>query len=551
MSELPTNYDRRKFLAKTAGGISLASAFPWFDQLARAQQPDEDEHFFIFVEMSGGAHFMLATDARDPSLLPLEDKSRCLPFAISDQLPTSVDYDQWQKDSNGSITSEEGSFIIQPYIGDMASSYKVGKTAYTVNGVGYNGRYALGPSGLVLEPVVNDMAVIRGVRMRGTFHPKLEIFAGVQSGAGRHIAGSLAKILQEDSRYGGPKLLDNIVFEAATTGVDNAQLTLKTNRVDGQSLASLIGFLGEDASSKRLFNRAQKITEALSRGAISGEHRTILAEYITAVGDAPSLAEQLKQLTFQNEDYSLSLEKQFQAALTLIQSGLSRVVTLCLGAPNGKNRVDGFGLFDAHSGMFHLIPGNSSSENTQRHHLQLGKAMSHITDFIKLLKSTKFKQTNKSLFDVTTVVVSSDFARPSNLSGNEGFPDSAGFAFGNGHNWRNNNYILFGKGVQGGAWIGENDPISQWANFVDFSTINTPDVSRVQMPTAIGADGRYTGEQQDTGLTRTFMVKDIMKTLFAVAGHEKKFEQYHSSTTAASTGRQQQQVPLLLGPQGS
>jgi hypothetical protein len=40
--------------------------------------------------------------------------------------------------------------------------------------------------------------------------------------------------------------------------------------------------------------------------------------------------------------------------------------------------------------------------------------------------------------------------------------------------------------------------------------------------------GRYIGEGRDTGSTRTFMVKDIMKTLFAVAGHESKFEHYYS-----------------------
>jgi hypothetical protein len=531
MSDSSNNYPRRKFLTRTAGGIGLASAFPWIDQLARAQQADEDEHFFIFVELSGGAHFMLATDARDPSQLPLEDKSRCLPFSITDQVPTLDDYERWQKDSNESITKGEGHFIIQPYIGDMTSSYKIGKTSYTVGGDSYQGRYALGPSGLMLEPLVNEMAVIRGVRMRGTFHPKPEIFTGIQSGGGRHIAGSLAKILQEDRRYGGPKLLDNAVFEAATTGVDNSQLTLRTNRMDGQSLASLVGFLGTDASSKYLFNRAQKLTEALSRGAISAEHRNVLASYITALGDGPSLAEQLKQLMFLNEDYSLNLEKQFQAALTLIQSGLSRVVTLCLGAPNGMNGIGGFGLFDAHSGVFH--PGSNSTAETEKHHLQVEKAMNQIANFLKVLKSTKYKRSNKSLFDVTTVVVSSDHARTSNLAGNEETPEPDYFPFGNGHNWRNNNYIMFGKGVQGGAWIGENDLITQWANFVDFSSLNTPDVSRVLMPTAIDGEGTYTGEGRDTGNLRTFMVKDIMKTIFAMAGHESKFEQYYSETAFA------------------
>src|SRR5207253_938535 len=124
-------------------------------------------------------------------------------------------------------------------------------------------------------------------------------------------------------------------------------------RLDAESLGYLIANaedVGSDVAAAR-YARARELADARSRMPTLTElHREVFQKYIGAMRGAPQVRKLLlgMRTQLQAADASLELGLQFDTALTTLQSGLTRVVTLCLGTPNGRNKVDGFGLFDAH-----------------------------------------------------------------------------------------------------------------------------------------------------------------------------------------------------------
>jgi hypothetical protein len=83
-----------------------------------------------------------------------------------------------------------------------------------------------------------------------------------------------------------------------------------------------------------------------------------------------------------------------------------------------------------------------------RHKKNLTEAFDHVAKIIKFMKATPYKLNpalNKSLFDVVTVVVCSEFSRTAAGEGGDG----------TGHNQYNNSCLLFGNGVKGGQVIGK------------------------------------------------------------------------------------------------
>ena len=111
-------------------------------------------------------------------------------------------------------------------------------------------------------------------------------------------------------------------------------------------------------------------------------------------------------MNFCNVDLSLDIERQLDGALVLLKSGLSRVLTLGVGASNGSNQVDGFGWFDSHQGVCHADPETENLAKSARHHVNLERVMSALGQFIDTLKKTDSRVPGKSLFEVTTVVLS-------------------------------------------------------------------------------------------------------------------------------------------------
>lgn len=83
-----------------------------------------------------------------------------------------------------------------------------------------------------------------------------------------------------------------------------------------------------------------------------------------------------------------------------------------------------------------------------RHIPTLTAAFDHISKIIKFMKETPYKldpNAKKSLFDMTTVVITSEFSRTTYVEGYDGTS----------HNQYNNSCILFGSNVRGGTLIGE------------------------------------------------------------------------------------------------
>tara|TARA_B110001454_G_scaffold219203_1_gene252133 strand:- start:48593 stop:49936 length:1344 start_codon:yes stop_codon:yes gene_type:complete len=90
---------------------------------------------------------------------------------------------------------------------------------------------------------------------------------------------------------------------------------------------------------------------------------------------------------------------------------------------------------------------DTHSNHKSNHIKNLSTGFEHVAKLIKFMKETPYKlnsSLNKSLFDVTTVVMTSEFARTSSPDGFDG----------TGHNQYNNSCILFGGNVRGGTIIG-------------------------------------------------------------------------------------------------
>ena len=132
--------------------------------------------------------------------------------------------------------------------------------------------------------------------------------------------------------------------------------------------------------------------------------------------------------------------------------------------------------------------------------------------------------------------------------GNEASGSATGTAFGNGHFQYNNNYILFGKGVKGGAWIGKNDDVTQMGYSVDFDTVETEDPNAVAMaptplefepeqPGASEADGEgyYSARSLDfQAVKRPFMAKDVVRTILGTAGQDARYNELYTDQEIAN-----------------
>ncbi len=534
--------NRRDFTT-AAAGITIGAGIGSFSDLLRAEGATDDHHF-IFIELRGGIHWITAIDGRDQALLPMDDPKRVVTFKITDQLPTEEEYTKLVENDDGSKGSDDGEFLCLPYLEDVTSSYKKGKTTLGCD-------YVLGFTAFALEPYVNDIAVVRGTHVLGDFHgldnAGGEEFSGLRSGTTPHVASVLAKLLTD--KYGG-KILDNLVFDNANYTLGTSPLKVEPIRIDSQSLGYLVANSqsGTSASVEANFAKAKRLAEAQSASTqLSELHREIFKSYVNAMPNAPKIRTKLVEELASDlsaVDASLDIRTQFYTAFTLLQAGLTRVATLCVGAANGKNKVDGFGLFDCHRGLYHIDPSDPGRENTQRHHRNVTKAMDGLAEIIKKLKTTKYKDTEKTWFDVTTVVVGTEFARPSNFAGNEA-PGGEATSFGNGHYNKNNNYILFGKGVKAGAWVGQNEAIRQTGARVDFASLASGDPLAVKY-TPVTIDKVVEGEGDEAFVeysikptelnyeasdNRPFMARDVVRTVMAVAGVEARFNDAYNDET--------------------
>lgn len=547
------NISRRTLIGYLRNFLLSAAGAPLITPKLLRAETAKDDHYFIFVELKGGVHHLLSTDYPEPAALAEIEKN--YPDAVLHFTPdfggqgkggflddVELD-DKWKaKISSGAKSANtlfklNGYFAALPYVSGAGGYFEQYQHGTTQNG-GY--RYRLGWSGFPLAGIVDELSVLRGVYMLADFHGRAngEIYSGHADGAGPHVAGVLSQLLAK--KY-GHKPLDNLVLDgAAYSHADSASAVIKLSFQALNALATSSGRSRERSSSR---SHLEIITKSLLQQTdlkISADSRIRINQYLSALADADKLKYNLSK--FATGDLSLNLRAQLDSCLALIKSGMSRVVTVCTGQKNATNKVDPFGLFDSHSGLYHAIDSNVGSST--RHHRILRAAMQSLADFITDLKHNPLHAAYR---DKITLVVSSEFGRPANFFGNENAPkyDTPWKgAVGNGHYYFNNNYLFYGKGVKRGVWLGESDTITRYPFCVDFAKLNAgerdafidPIAPQSRSPRGTGTiklqNGFAAGSLSSAAgnmvfavlretanpARRAFMAKDAVKTIMAIAG---------------------------------
>ena len=504
-----------------------------------------DDHFFIFVELKGGVHNLISTDFPDrQQLKTIIDK---YPGVVMEFMPNdgpgfmseniSEEYKELLKNKDSDAYLDNGYFATLPANLTTGEGF--------INGMTTSNRpYRLGIAGLPLADQVNAMSVLRGVFMLGNAHSLAnnELYSG-HTIRGDHVAIVLAKLLAQ--RH-GIKPLDNLMIDSAVYLQDKGQ---PPKAVSSKALLSLL----TNADDSFPLANPKMIAQSLAK--YVGRHEQgVFDSYVKAFGEAEQILAQNTSFSQESsQEMRFDLKRQLDLCLSLIQNNLSRVLTVRMGGTSG------FGYFDTHSGLYHLIEGGFSNnpDESYPHHRNLARTMSGIANFIAKLKATPY-QGNKKMFDVVTVVISSEFGRPNNFGGNAVGGTEGDYPLGNGHSYFNNNYILFGKNVAQGMWLGDSDPITHFPHLVNFDELNRGNFAKsfsdpvaetskrpgqkVQLkPGIIGSsilqdEGENMERKSaisvprraDNSKQRAFMAKDVVRTLMAIAGVEDEFSDYYS-----------------------
>ncbi len=177
---------------------------------------------------------------------------------------------------------------------------------------------------------------------------------------------------------------------------------------------------------------------------------------------------------------------------------------------------------------------DTHSSHSTKHPLVLGKALSRVAATLKCLKETPYApngvESGKSLFDYTTVMVVSEFARtPWNQGGD-----------GTDHNPYTNSCLMFGKRIQGGQVIGNSRMISRkdtseqrsrlQANLFDFKN-NTP-ISDETFRSVLSGDIKVGACSADLPQCLDFIMPGtLMKTMAKAFGVDDKAQWVSKSRT--------------------
>lgn len=555
-------FSRREALAYLSNLMGTASVYPLLSSsLAQGQaNGSKDEHFFLFVELKGGVHHTVTTDYPAIDAVNKIDAAAVMKFPLGDEASF---FDEKNKVftkyklaelAKQDVISEKrilnGYFCALPY--DKNKYYQSPKDS----------NMRLGPAALALADHVDKISVLRGVQMEGTFHgiANEEIYTGSSSRKGAHLAGVLAKILEEGR---DKKPLDNLVLGGASYPVANTDAVVKTALQ--VPYAAIRALTGKVMNSDLPFAHAERIAHAwrarygldASEALSARMHRIYLEAFADAELAKQHLAAIATAITEDNNDkrsLRANLGLQLDICLALFKSGLSRVLTICTSGGSG------FGGFDSHFGMYHDIEYEGT--NIPSFFKLIKMTMDDLAAFIDHIHRENYDNERKWK-DVLTVVVSSEFGRSNNFAG--GFDDRG--KFGNDHYYFNNNYILMGKGVATGQWLGKSDPVTRFPHVVDFTRLNHADShadiekafadpvkigdvapnenhpdKKIKMATL--KDGYEFGEKNATAqrlgvirsseadssgkAKRALMAKDVVRTLMAIAGHESKFGNYYS-----------------------
>ena len=583
-------FSRREIIAHLSNILGTAGAYPLMAAPLRAQDSATDshnEHFFIFVELKGGVHHTVTTDY--PSIdainaIAAEKERAVMTFPLGDDYESFLNgtlFQEQEKKSQLSTAQQDRLFK------DVVNNFKNQLLTDSIMLNGYfcalpydaakkdtyyyqspnNSNIRLGPAALSLANYATSMSVLRGVFMQGTFHglANEEIYSGSSARKGSHIAGVLARLLEK--KY-GTKPLDNLVLGRASYVTTN-EGDLKT--AVQVPFATIRALAEKDAGNIDLpLAHAETIARALqTKYGLGNKQRAILDEYLAAFNDAERAKQNLQKLmqakaqnfaadSGDGRPVDRSLGVQLDACLALIASGMSRVLTICVG------QGDGFGGFDSHSNYYHDFRSTESYDSDNMSFFKFTKlTMDDLAAFMHKIETEDY-QDGKKWKDVLTVVVSSEFGRSNNFSGND---DRMG-QFGNDHYYFNNNYIFFGKNVRAGQWLGASDPITRHAHVADFCKLNSGIDIEVAQAFAdplrvvdidtnnkglgqkiVLKEGYMSGKMQIDGNSikpadylrstressqtcsyraqRALMAKDVVRTIMAIAGVENNFGSYY------------------------
>ncbi len=557
-------FSRRDFISHLRNILGTASVYPFIPHRQLLAQ-DNPEHYFIFVELKGGVHHTLIADFPDIGAINALAKKH--PNAVM-RFPLRADdmgfFGNKENYANGALRGDLKKFIDLLKIGlksggETVDPHKIMRNPAahrqngyfcalpTTDGVGQiymnEGKKRLGPAGLSLQEHRNYLSVLRGVYMLGNFHgiANREIFSGSSDGSGPHVAGVLAKLLVEDKKLAS-RPLDNIVIDGATysfgSEAGNIKAPIKL------SLDALAKVAGEASTGGLSLDPAKILAVALQekyRAKHSAELTAIIDKYIQAFADTKEIKRKVGNAIPGDKN---GFAKQLHTCLNLFASGLSRVATVCVG--DNAN----FGRFDSHSALYHSVSyeGKYSEES---YYTKIKDDMQGLATFISDLSV-------HALASQVTVVISSEFGRSNNFAGNlDSDADGLGM-FGNDHYYFNNNYILFGKNVARGQWLGESDPITRYPQVCDFAKLANDYNNAFTSPISVSnvendkpkygekivlRDGFSGGALRlsddrsflDTGVVhrtsnpnhRAIMAKDVVRTIMKIAGLDNKFWEYY------------------------
>ena len=572
-------FSRRELIAHLSSILGTAGAYPLLSSPLLAQDTTttddkKDEHFFIFVELKGGLHHTVTTDYPDIDVIKAiaaQKERAVMTFPIGDQHTNFLQGTQLskaqQKRLSDDVNASENEMLVDAMLLNgyfCALPYdKANQDDYYYQGAG---NIRLGPAALSLADYVNKMSVLRGVFMRGTFHglANEEIYSGSSDRRGSHVAGVLASLLEK--KY-GKKPLDNLVLGRASYTTTNEGDLKPAVQVPFATLRALAEKSEGNIDLPLL--HADKIARALqTKYGLGNKQSAILDEYLASFAHAEQAKKNLQQL-MANKNFAtnssdgipirLSLGTQLNACLSLIKSGMSRVLTVCVG------QGDGFGSFDSHNHYYHDAKNYGYEQEDKMSFFKFTKlTIGDLAEFMRKIETENYDATRKWK-DVLTVVVSSEFGRSNNFSGSD---DKTG-KFGNDHYYFNNNYIFAGKNVAAGQWVGASDPITRYPHVADFCKLNSgndadlanafedpvqvvpidankPELGdtivlkkdyqagsmQVTEETDMNSSDSLRSTQQSAGTCsyrdkRAVMAKDVVRTIMAIAGVENDFGNYY------------------------
>ncbi len=560
-------FSRRELIAHLRNIIGTAGAYPLITspllgQAGETSTANDDEHFFIFVELKGGVHHTVTTDYPSiDTINKIKDSHNraVMTFPLGDQYSSFLSGDQTtpaqqqrlRNDIEAALTGGKnkwadsielnGYFCALPYDKAKADDYYYQSPS--------DSSIRLGPAALSLAEHAAKMSVLRGVFMTGTFHglANEEIYSGSSDRKGSHVAGVLAQ--QLETKYGA-RPLDNLVLGRAAYVTANEGNPKPAVQVPFATIRALADKGAGDIGLK--FEYAEHIARALQAKYGLGEGQSaILDEYLASFKMAGNAKENLKKLNFTPKagdarSIELNLLAQLETCRLLIKSGMSRVLTVCVG------QSQGFGGFDAHRYYYH----DPQYADDMSYFKLTQLTMADLAAFITKMENEQYDE-NRKWKDVLTIVVSSEFGRSNNFNDS----DNRVGQFGNGHYYFNNNYIFYGKNVQAGRWLGASDPITRYPHVADFTKLNSgrdeellaafadPLDKLVNIgdgsldlgqkialkegyesgPLQIDADTMESASylHQPGTTNRALMARDVVRTIMDIAGVESSFGNYY------------------------